>query len=408
MAWAQHVEATGDKSVAWHLRRMDGWGGSEIGTLVGEGLGIYDPFTTAREGVRRKLMIDPPEATTELMRRGTLLEPVIAQMFCSDYGATPLPEVQAAIEAAIDPAHPWKNVSLDGVVEIGGRRYIVDYKAPSEVPAGTPFGYHCQLNQYDDMATIAGERIDGLLLACFDYQHGHVVVLEVEQDANVKALINQAGDQYWGMVLAGEVPGFPERPEREPLALSEAATDRLHTIESKFLAETLLAKTHADNAKSLRADALSLLQSTGQRLMGSDSPFQHLKLQVSEKLRTDEIAELMRRHGQDPAELMVPKPGSYDVDAMLGALVELGQDPAMFEKSVMDADKAHAAITDLGGDRSFFVDETVTLKLPTARSKAGQALEPMKDGAVSAAQTAAEALQNLPPQPTEAPAPEPV
>ena len=72
---------------AQQLRRLAGFGASEIGILVGEQRGLYSPFSTAREVVARKLLLDPPTPANPHQRRGILLEPLIRETFLRQSGA---------------------------------------------------------------------------------------------------------------------------------------------------------------------------------------------------------------------------------------------------------------------------------------------------------------------------------
>lgn len=390
--WARRIESQGDKPLAWHIKRLMGWGGSEIGALVAEDLGIFDPFTCAHDLVAGKLLQVPPPQTTAAMRRGTLLEPAIAQIFYADYGATPLPEVKAAIEAVSDPAHLWKSANLDDVVEIDGKRFLVDYKAPGDIPNGVAFGYHCQLNHYDALATLTGEAVDGLVLACFDYKKGMVVAFEVEQDANIKTLIDDTGDRYWKMVLDGEIPPYPDHAEREPMSLTEAGKESLRALEKTFLRETLLAGIHTDNAKSIRAEMDAMLKSTGQRLKTAENPFSMLRMQVSERLKGDQIHELLTRQNIDPESIKTATPGSYDAEAMAAHLRSIGHDPAQFLKKTFDADTVNNLIDSLGLERGQYINESIALKMPTAKSKAGQTVAQMKEDAKTLASRASDSV----------------
>src|SRR3546814_10077456 len=73
------------------------------------------------------------------------------------------------IESAPHPEYPWLRASLDGIYEIDGQIWIVDFKAPSEsvleeYRRTRDFGdYTWQLHHYRKAAEGKGIHVDGLV-----------------------------------------------------------------------------------------------------------------------------------------------------------------------------------------------------------------------------------------------------
>src|SRR3546814_15867511 len=85
------------------------------------------------------------------------------------------------IESAPHPEYPWLRASLDGIYEIDGQIWIVDFKAPSEsvleeYRRTRDFGdYTWQLNHYRTAAEGKGIHVARLALALYDYRATEVV-----------------------------------------------------------------------------------------------------------------------------------------------------------------------------------------------------------------------------------------
>jgi hypothetical protein len=198
------------------------------------------------------------------------------------------------------------------------------------------------------------------------------------------------------MVLNGEQPVFEARKPLPPVELTESRIQSLRDLEQQYLGEVLLAKVHEDSAAGLRSAIVEILNNAGDApLKGFKAPTEMVRMQISEKLDIKAIDETLRRHNQDPNEIRQPQDGKYDTAALLQFIEEQGEDPAGFLLQTVDKAKAYEAIADLGLPMSPYVRETITLKLPTATSKAGKALAPTRQTAEILAAGASDAFQSL-------------
>ena len=230
---------------AQQLRRLAGFGASEIGILVGEQRGLYSPFSTAREVVARKLLLDPPTPANPHQRRGILLEPLIRETFLRQSGAVRQPAWTQRIATHRPARWPWMQATPDDVVELAGRRVLVDYKAPAEPLTEVSLPYACQLHQTGLIAADLGYAVDARVLVAWNHPRGTPEVLVCAHDPALEAEIVAVGTHYWNAyVLQGALPPWPTRA---PLALeladlSLAAKADIETLAERWLRLELLAK----------------------------------------------------------------------------------------------------------------------------------------------------------------------
>ena len=172
-ALRQHSGRSG-LSLERQIERLRGFGGSEIGTLVSERRGEYDPFATAREICQQKLLLATAEVSDpyELgsLQRGTDLEPVIRAYFHRMTGAEVLSDALHTLQQHRHQRHEWMLYTPDDLVQLHGFTLLIDYKAPFEVPTAVPFRHGCQLHQGRLLAEDAGLRIDNMMIVAWDLQ----------------------------------------------------------------------------------------------------------------------------------------------------------------------------------------------------------------------------------------------
>ena len=216
--------------VGWHIQRAGGFGGSEAGLLL-EWATRNDPNPIVNTGwgtparlVRQKLLMLAPDAPGLDARRGIALEPVIAQMFEDALAregrvSTRREDLRYIVESRGHPSMPWMRASLDGLYEIDGKLWIVDFKAPSETSLEKhreklSIGYIAQLNHYAMVARGLGIAVDNLALVMFDYRRfaeKPINIFEVQFDLELQRRIAEGGRSLWhDYVLAGRVPAVKE------------------------------------------------------------------------------------------------------------------------------------------------------------------------------------------------------
>lgn len=403
-AWIASASLDPAHDLLWHIKRLGGFGGSDIGALVSAELGIFDPFASARDLVRAKLCRDPLSAPTARMRRGTEMEPLIAHRFHQDYQARRDEAAIAALSAAVDPAHPWMRYSPDDVVRIGARRYLVDYKAPDAAGDQVMLRYCAQLHQGAHLLEQAGVAVDGLLLVNFSWQDYAVLPLEVPMDPQLTRDLCRAGDKYWRMVLDGEEPQSLRRVAAVKAAPAPAPeqVEALGVLEARMHAADLVAKAAKQQADAARDALIAGLTDAGLSL--AEAPLSALTGRRSKSV-LDESALLtfLGERGVAPEDCQ--SPGAYDAEALAAALVAAGGDPEACRQPVFDPARAAEALKPFDAELADFTREDVSLFTSTPRQKA---LRARYDAAlVAAEQVVVAGIAQLDASPAAAPAASP-
>lgn len=235
-AWLGQTLRVDPGRVEWHIARAGGFGGSEAGLLlewatrhderpvVGTGWGSVERL------VRQKLLLLAPDAPGIDALRGIALEPMIASLFeefltRSGRVWSRRDDVRRLVEDGPHPGMPWLRASLDGVYEIDGGLWIVDFKAPSETSLEkhreeVSTGYVAQLNHYALVAAGKGVPVRGLALAMLDYRRfgdNPIAFFEVPGSDFMRRRIAEGARVLWHEhVLAGRVPEAASSVSREP------------------------------------------------------------------------------------------------------------------------------------------------------------------------------------------------
>lgn len=243
-----------------HLRRLGGFGASEIGVLVGERRGEYSPFSTARELVARKLLLDLPEPADAHARRGIVMEPLIRGEFLRRSGAVRHEDLTQRVAAHTPTRWPWMQATPDDFVEIDGVLGLVDYKAPAEPLTDLSLSHACQLQQIRLLAEDLGLPVRWQAIVAWNHPRGCPEVFLCERDPALEQEIIEAGEHYWRQhVLTGELPPWPARAA---LALNLAdlsleAKAEVEDLAARWLRLDLLAreaKTLSDAARERLLD----------------------------------------------------------------------------------------------------------------------------------------------------------
>ena len=227
------------------VRRLGGFGASEIGVLVGGRRGEYSPFDTARELVARKLLLDVPDPADEHMRRGIVMEPLIRAEFLRLSGATRRDDLAQRVATHTATRWPWMLATPDDFVDIDGVLGVVDYKAPAEPLAELSLAQRCQLHQIRLLAEDLGLPVRWQAIVAWNHRRGGPDVFLCERDPHLEQDIIDAGEHYWHRhVLTGELPPWPSRVALAlNLAdLSSAAKAEIEDLAERYLRLDLLAK----------------------------------------------------------------------------------------------------------------------------------------------------------------------
>ncbi|MCC1496702.1 YqaJ viral recombinase family protein [Alcanivorax sp. 1008] len=263
--WLQIVAREEPDRLLWHIDRLKGFGGSDIGSLVAAqrtartGEHIHT-FKSDRDIVRDKLLLNHPQRPVGPMLWGTLLEDDIEALSLHRFGATVDQEAIDAIESlAPDATHPWVRRNLDSIWRIGNARILIDYKAPGEIAhffsQGAPLEYRCQLHQYAHEGKRAGVKFDAYALCVLDTPRRIPRLVNVRHDPGILSEVLDAGDFYWEeYVLAGKTPAAPDFLDEAVLLESSPELDMMVAEYGAWKALLTFAeqraKTHSEQIKS--------------------------------------------------------------------------------------------------------------------------------------------------------------
>lgn len=296
-----------DPRAEWHVARLNGIGGSEIGILVAAHRGIDDAFGELPATlIREKLLAIPPQKTTLAMRKGIISEDAIRIIFCEDYKA----ERDVAIfnnmtEGKYKGQRDWIRYSPDDIVIIKGRRYLVDYKRPSEASLHKDilFRYVCQLHLGRMILENNGIEVEGILLAQFPEsgEGDDLIVSEILHDETIDADILEAGDAAWGMIMAGIMPPYPSRDGEK--VLPEQVKEAVDNLSIDFVRVKAMI-----DALDKRKDAIQKKISDSLSLYGVNiaSQFTGINVSVSERINDTAIKVALSSVGDDAKEALIP------------------------------------------------------------------------------------------------------
>lgn len=377
--WLEGIMRYHKLRAGWHVRRLNGIGGSEIGAVLRYMLGVRESgFSTMGRIVEQKLLKRLPEYQTIHMRRGSALEELARLAFLFKYSAEP---DQAALAAMSKPhsksGYEWLVGNPDDFVLIRGRRYLVDYKVPSAYDDEIAYDYKAQLHHYEMGGRFRGIKCDGgLLLAKLDLAPelalsltekitrqggidreslidmarmiakanipsmrimGHMV--EADRDLQIDLL--DCGTEAWNQfVLRGVVP---EMGKGERLQVLE---DAQNLRVAQYQQQYAMAKAASTQLEQIATAASQALK---QELANVDLSKVGLPVSLvaaTEKVTLNKeavIAEAIERGA--PEEELRGAPGGYSIPALLAEIKRLGgsvEDPALREEAGLDAEKAKA------------------------------------------------------------------
>ena len=244
--YVDYIAANDPSRVVWHAKRMIGFGASEMGGVVADYINTFEKkefdtpprsFSSAREVVESKLLIDYTMQKSGHLDRGTDFEDIIRDRFVKQLQArghtvTRDRDIIASLAKASSKTKSeltWLKGNIDDALVVDGKLYIVDYKFPKPGTAedtrkkGVSFDYKVQLECYGLLAAEQGIKVDGFILAPFDFEHYKAFDVMFESDPKLVEQIKKAGQYYFNeCLLKGKTPDFVNSYEHlsDPKSLS--------------------------------------------------------------------------------------------------------------------------------------------------------------------------------------------
>jgi hypothetical protein len=329
----------------WHYERLKGLGGSDVGEVATWKLGERNIFKTPWDIIKEKLCIHTIQPQTNDMRRGTLLEPIVQQIFLEDFEATHRDDLCSAIDNTVARNHPWMRGNVDDVVEMYKRIYITDYKCPGEIhPGHTVMPYACQVHQYNyllgqHMGKPEGEPgADGMLIAQFDYPNGCMDVVEIEYDPQIMQAVLDGGDEIWNHVLNGTFPEF-EPTQSEDLDFSDTVVSEIQKFEDLFIRNKIISDSAKQSMDKIKNSLTSLLTADGKKFVkGQKLPVDILSVSARETVNEAVISQMISESHLD-ASVFQKSGVKFDVNKMAEKLEELECDLDEFLEKIWDMEK---------------------------------------------------------------------
>lgn len=404
--WLDAVLSFEPDRVEWHIKRLTGFGGSEIGRLVAERMGEPgDDFfkDSPRDMIAAKLLYDVPTPPNGDMIRGTSMEDAIRDMFRSRYSAEPVQEAFDACAKASFKDHPWLVGNPDDVVLIGGRNWLVDYKCPRPGFAerydrdGISFDYVAQLHHYRLILEKSGIKVDGMLLCSFDMVQWDVDVRRVDYNPELDVAILEEGDRHWkDYLLAGKLPDFPIRKQVNIIQNQQVSSILNEASRYQLIAN--VAYGRAEELKKSVADVLGTGRLGGTVIGGA------LELSAKTVLDVESMANRLLHHGEDVSAYAAQ--GKIDLDRLVAAAAEFDID---IEKcrlpGDLDPELMAARLEELGEPRARFEVDKLGVRISTTKKgPRAEEVDALKSAAASALDSAINASSVMD-EPVKAPKP---
>jgi predicted phage-related endonuclease len=254
--WVERTLFVDGPRIKWHIARAGGFGGSEAGTLVSWAFKEFHARNTVDRLIKNKLLILPPDMSNADTARGSYLERFVEKVFTetltrNGHTFKQRRDIMALVQKGPHPQYPWLRASLDGVYEIDGKIYIIDFKAPSQDTLASYVKYQdfndyiAQLNHYKLVAEGRKVHIDGMKLAMLDYKNIATIgchIFDIENSPTMKKQIIEVSSHLWNeYVLKGLVP----ESEKAPIVKMETGVPK--ELE-KIARETVMYKLVAEEA----------------------------------------------------------------------------------------------------------------------------------------------------------------
>ncbi|MFJ3463520.1 YqaJ viral recombinase family protein [Achromobacter spanius] len=382
--WIDYMANVRPKEAVWHMRRASGIGGSEIGGLVRNRWNIRADFEfSAHEWALGKLLKKLPDEGNESTYRGTVMEPVIRQMFYAQCSAERLPSEFDRLKNAVG-SMKWMRYSPDELCRFrhpfplvvdGHRhqlfgRYVADYKAPTSVDASDDisFQYAAQMNQGAILCEEQDIEVDGLLLVQFDYQNCKLHLNALPVDRELCEAIRETGEHYWGEVMQGRIPRYVVKEQR---TLTDDLRAAALPLVQRLAMLSGVAKKVNDEAEAVKQSLNGLLDLNNKRMGAEKLSFPEVMScsatpvidedRLAERLPA-EVIEACRHGGNAKAK------NELDPDAVARALEAAGVDINTVLRRKLDPAKVHQALADRDIDPSLVITER-----PVWRSATGVA-----------------------------------
>ena len=388
--WLDAVEATEPARMEWHIRRLGGLGGTDLGEIVTHVRGGWG-FRSLDTVVAEKLMAIPPAGSNEKMRRGIELEEVVRRMFHEQTGAVVRDDLIRACLQDLPGEFGFIRSNPDDVVEIPGIGiYLPDYKCPDEPHHEISINYQTQLQVYDykllsalmgrfpdvsELHEIRGDRpalsCDAIVLVSLDYKNWRASPLQVDYDMSITSDALANGKKVWDAICRGQQPKL-SRAAPERFALSDATKERISALEARWAAAKVIADQADKAAAGERQQIEAILADGAGADVGASSAHAGAYAKISAKAKLDRACfdEIRNLNPQVDWDSVMAGTGRYDAERIIEWAIDNvdGFDVARFEVREPDEDKLNAICREHGIKPPF--ESSYTMRMNTGKKAA--------------------------------------
>lgn len=346
-----------DKSPAFYIERLKGFGGTEVGALLRHAVPQFAEapgacFKNAYQIVMEKLMRAVPLLPTPQARRGSLLEPLIRDVFV---GTMPgIERYNHAFEVTRTHAtHSCLRGEIDDAFTTSRYKFVVDYKSSQEQFDALPFDYDCQIHTYAAIAASNGCKFDrGLVVGL----HAPEPVLEAL--ARVAEQRHEKPEHYsnWVKVLTDHDAGGIQI-QRYPVHIAEKKCQVIEKIVPEFWSRFVMkgellpfAEPSREMPQELHDKLTRILEKSGEVIAA------HVATDSIKSKLNDEMRSLLL--GFDPTDSFkdlhttVYGKSEFDMDSAIAALDADGVCLERYTEIAKqyDREKLLRKIDELGGE----------------------------------------------------------
>lgn len=402
--WTEEVvERYGDLAL-WHATRAGGFGGSQIGALVRNYMGLRADHSSAHDIVEGTLLRRLPDEPNGPMRRGVFMEPHHREMFYAKWGAR-RDEAGFNLLSQSTGSRRWARYSPDELCFMSGAvlglpavqpvRILGDFKAPTEAH-GVNFEYQCQLAMGNAICSHVGVKVDALMLSQLDWANWELRDEWVDSSQELEDLIFTAGDHYWDeFVMKGMVPPYVHKPRLDPASdVVQALTQPLTMLARMKSLGAYVTKRVEELEAQVKPKLKELRFGDSKLVIGG------MSYSASHEVDAQQAAKVLPVEVMQRLPLKKRSTKRYDEDKLLAAVKELAPDADLkqfLQPDNLDPEAVRAALEEAGADPDAIVTEKLTGRVDRGVTEQTMVWAQAHIGQlVGDAQRAVDALASLP------------
>jgi hypothetical protein len=314
---------------------------------------MHDPFASPRDLACRKLLQHPVAPPSRHAERAERFKPLIIDMFLEQVDGSRCPELEASCAQASGTVetHEWMQGAPDLIAKIGDRYFLVGIYAPENAADEYPFAHTATLHQLRELCRQAKVRLDGMLLASYDWVQHTVLPLAVPANKHITDALYRGGDLLWSHICHGTLPAREHFSAATP-PLAATHQQQVAALEEKLL--KLDALTNALNTQ--KTEAIGQLNSLLAHVpdLPNRAPesigLSALSLNVQQSVDSDAVQRLLAQKNMRERlpDIRSLEDGGYDAARMAARLMALGEDVSRYRTLKLDPSKTASLLSHAG------------------------------------------------------------